>query len=163
MNFIEAIRTCFSKYVTFSGRARRSEFWPFFLFQILLGIAAGILDSALVAGGQKPFTAVVTLALFLPSLAVAARRLHDTNRRGWWMLLPLPFIIFGAVLAGVASMSGIMLVVLLGAVLAIIGLGFAIMLIVWYCTKGTAGANRFGPDPLAGAMPGAARQPASPA
>jgi uncharacterized membrane protein YhaH (DUF805 family) len=151
MNFIDAIRTCFSNYVGFSGRASRSEFWFFFLFQLLMGIAAAVLDRALVAGGQKLFTALVSLAFFLPGLAVTVRRLHDVDHRGWWLLLPLPFIVFGAVIIPVATLNAIPVFIFIGAVLAVAGLGLAILLFVWYCTRGTAGPNRFGPNPLANA------------
>jgi uncharacterized membrane protein YhaH (DUF805 family) len=81
MNFGQAISTCFSKYVNFSGRATQPEFWWFFLFQILLSIAASWLGNTV--GG------LVALALLLPALAVGTRRLHDVGRSGWWQLLSL--------------------------------------------------------------------------
>ena len=81
MNFTQAISTCFAKYATFSGRASRSEFWWFFLFQILVSIAASIFGD--VASG------LVSLAFLLPALAVGARRLHDIGKSGWWQLIML--------------------------------------------------------------------------
>jgi uncharacterized membrane protein YhaH (DUF805 family) len=86
MNFGQAISTCFSKYATFSGRASRPEFWWFFLFQILVSIAASMLGD-IVAG-------LVSLALLLPALAVGARRLHDIGKTGWWQLVMLTGIGF---------------------------------------------------------------------
>ena len=91
MDFMTAVRTCFSKYVDFSGRARRSEYWYFVLFTFLLGIVANIIDKILgtdydTSNGGLVNT-LVSLAVLLPSLAVGARRLHDTGRSGWWMLL----------------------------------------------------------------------------
>lgn len=104
MNFTTAVKTCLSKYATFSGRAPRSEFWWFYLFIILVDIVLGFFigSETLVAITDGDFAAVsvalannravmlqgvVHLLLFLPSLAVAVRRLHDVGRSGWWLLL----------------------------------------------------------------------------
>ena len=114
MGFVDSIKSGFAQYVTFSGRAPRSEYWYWTLFTLIASIVAGILDGIL---GLGIIGALVSLGLFLPSLAVAIRRLHDIDRTGWWVLLAFTLI-------------GI------------------ILLIVWDCTKGTAGPNRFGPDPL---------------
>ena len=76
MNFLQAIKTCFSKYATFSGRARRSEYWWF----VLLNFVVGMIPVLNFIWG------VVAL---IPSLAVCVRRLHDTGRSGWWLLLAL--------------------------------------------------------------------------
>ena len=81
MNFMQAVQSCLSQYATFSGRAPRSEFWWFFLFQILVLIVAGML-------GQTAYS-VVALLLLLPALAVGTRRLHDVGRSGWWQLLTI--------------------------------------------------------------------------
>jgi uncharacterized membrane protein YhaH (DUF805 family) len=121
MDFMTAVRTCFSKYVDFSGRARRSEYWYFALFSFLVGIATSILDAILGTGYDDTTGGLVNslggLVLFLPSLAVAVRRLHDIGRSGWWFLLVL---------------------------IPIIGW---IVLIVWFCTDSERGANKYGPDP----------------
>ncbi|MFN8158894.1 MAG: DUF805 domain-containing protein [Candidatus Nanopelagicales bacterium] len=94
MGFGTAVSTCFQKYVTFSGRARRSEFWWWQLFVILLSAIASIGDSAFGLHYTKSngvgvgwLATVVGLALVLPSIAVLFRRLHDTGRSGWWWLL----------------------------------------------------------------------------
>ncbi|MFY9329251.1 MAG: DUF805 domain-containing protein [Georgfuchsia sp.] len=79
MTFGEAISTCFSKYADFDGRASRAEFWWFFLFTFLASAAAGIVSQTL--------SALFSLGVLLPSLAVGARRLHDTDRSGWFLLL----------------------------------------------------------------------------
>jgi uncharacterized membrane protein YhaH (DUF805 family) len=84
MNFVEAIKSGFNKYVTFSGRAARSEYWYWTLFAIIADIVAAIIN-AFVALGFVGL--VVSLALLLPSIAVAIRRLHDLDRTGWWLLL----------------------------------------------------------------------------
>ena len=85
MTFQESIKTCFSKYADFNGRALRSEYWWFALFIVLVSMGLGII-SEIVSG-------LFSLAVLIPSLAAAARRLHDTNRSGWWQLIAfIPFI-----------------------------------------------------------------------
>jgi uncharacterized membrane protein YhaH (DUF805 family) len=83
MTFGESIKTCFSKYATFEGRASLSEYWWFFLFQFIVGLAIGWI----------PFIGwIVSLGFLIPNLAVGVRRLHDTGRSGLnylWVLLPL--------------------------------------------------------------------------
>lgn len=79
MNFTESISTCFSKYVDFRGLATRSEFWWFYLFCFL---AAAVLSFV-----SPKLSGIFNLATLLPSLAVGARRLHDTDKSGWWQLL----------------------------------------------------------------------------
>lgn len=122
MGFAEAVRTCLSKYVTFEGRARRSEFWYFVLFQIIVSVVAGILDAIVfpnwnVTGDQGPLPWLTNALLLLPSIAVTARRLHDIDKSGWWQLLNFIPII-----------------------------GWIIMLI-WLVRDGQRQPNRFGYDP----------------
>ena len=84
MGFGQAVSTCFSKYVDFSGRACRSEYWYWTLFTFLVSIAGnflGVAVDSLIAG------LVLQLALFLPGLAVFVRRLHDIDKSGWWFFL----------------------------------------------------------------------------
>jgi len=108
--FMQAMR----RYADFSGRSRRSEYWYFVLFQILiLGVAMAI-DNI---WGSPILYSIAALVLLVPSLAVSIRRLHDTSRSGWWILL---------------------------AFIPLIG---AIILIVWYATDGTPGTNKWGANP----------------
>jgi len=79
MTFTQSIQLCFSKYADFNGRAKRPEYWWFFLFLFLLGAVTGAISEVL--------NGIVALATLIPSLAVGARRLHDTDRSGWWQLL----------------------------------------------------------------------------
>lgn len=133
MDFMTAIRTCLSKFVDFSGRARRSEYWYFALFTFLVSIVTSILDAFLgtdydnTSGGLV--NTLVGLVLFLPSLAVGVRRLHDTGRSGWWILIGL---------------------------IPIIGW---IILIVWFCTDSTSD-NQYGPNPKG--APGTYQPPTTP-
>jgi len=124
MNLAEAVKSGFQNYVHFSSRAVRSEYWYWALFATVTAIVAALLDRALFSrSGASPIYAIVGLALFLPGLAVSVRRLHDLDRSGWWF-----FLLF----------------------IPLIG---AIWILVWFCTRGTVGPNRFGPDPLGAAAP----------
>ncbi|MGR5061382.1 DUF805 domain-containing protein [Photobacterium sp. DNB22_13_2] len=81
------------KYAVFKGRARRQEYWYFFLFNIIISIALSMIDSALgnpgAGEGAGLIGTIYSLAILIPSIAVGVRRLHDTGRTGWWMLLGL--------------------------------------------------------------------------
>ena len=81
MTFQESIKICFAKYADFNGRAKRSEYWWFVLFLVLASLALGLISS-IVSG-------LFSLATIVPSISAAARRLHDTNRSGWWQLIAL--------------------------------------------------------------------------
>jgi uncharacterized membrane protein YhaH (DUF805 family) len=91
VSFADAVRDGFSKYVTFSGRSSRSAYWWWALFGLLAVVAAYIVDAIL--GTFPLFYAILALGLLLPNLAVTVRRLHDTGRSGWWILIALiPFV-----------------------------------------------------------------------
>ena len=92
MSFQDAVRTCLTrKYADFSGRARRSEYWWFFLFNVLVAAVASVLDAIIGTryGSSGLVEILVQLALLIPGIAVAIRRLHDTGRSGWWLLIGL--------------------------------------------------------------------------
>ena len=103
MSFTEAISDAFSKYATFSGRSSRSAYWWFYLFNILILIAALLIDLAL--GTSGIIYALVGLGLLLPNLAVAARRLHDSGHSGWWLLIGILPVI-GAIVLLVFTLQG---------------------------------------------------------
>ncbi len=90
------------KYAVFNGRARRKEYWFFFLFSIIITIVLSIIDVAAGSFDAKTglglFTGIYTLAILIPSGAVSVRRLHDTDRSGWWLLISLIPIIGGLVI-----------------------------------------------------------------
>ncbi len=73
------------KYAVFSGRARRKEYWMFFLFNIIIFIALGVIEG--ITGINSVLTLCYMLAILLPGLAVSVRRLHDTGKSGWWLLI----------------------------------------------------------------------------
>ena len=135
MNFIQSISTCMRKYVTFSGRAIRSEFWWFYLFTVLVNLVATsqassfvptLLDGQDMTENESSYflnnffflylSTITSLILLLPSLAVAARRLHDIGRSGWWI-----FISF-----------------------TVIGI---IPLLIWYVKDAKDDENIYGPNP----------------
>ena len=89
MSFQDAVRTTLTtKYATFTGRARRSEYWFFALFNVIVSIITSAIDRA-IPGDIQIVGTIVGLALLVPGLAVGARRLHDTGRSGWWQLIAL--------------------------------------------------------------------------
>ena len=108
-------------YATFSGRARRKEYWMFFLFNVLISLGLGVLD--VVAGTYSVeyetgfFSGLYSLLVLIPGIAVGVRRLHDTNRSGWWILISL---------------------------IPIIGV---LVLFVFMCLDSQLGTNRFGVNP----------------
>lgn len=124
MTFVQAVTSVYQGYVRFTGRAARSEFWYWVLFQVIAQIVIG----AIFGGGHMTMGGggmsmhyegglvanLWMLANFLPGLAVSIRRLHDIDKSGWFLLI---------------------------ALIPVVGW---IVLIVWYCQQGTAGDNRFG-------------------
>lgn len=127
MGFLEAVKTCLRKYATFSGRARRFEYWFFVLFNILVEIVVYIPGVLLVLTLSRPqmyigfgllaLMGIFALAVIIPGLAVIVRRLHDTGRSGWWYFISLvPFV-------------------------------GGIILLVFLCTDSQPGENKWGPNP----------------
>lgn len=86
MTFGKAISTCMSKFFNFNGRASRSEYWWFYLFTLLLSWGAMLVDRTQV------LSTLLNLVFLFPVLSAGARRLHDTNRSGWWQLVMLTII-----------------------------------------------------------------------
>ena len=166
------------RYAEFSGRSRRMEFWMWVLFQFLIGCVFLILmmalgGAALMSGGDPGqllamggvvlilylLYALLALAFFIPSLAVTIRRLHDTERSGWWVMLYWgPYLLMfvstfvigasaaasGDPAAGGAMAGGALALV---AMLALVVGG--LVLLVFMFLEGTKGPNRYGPDPKA--------------
>jgi len=105
------------KYAVFSGRAQRMEYWMFFLFNFIIAFALGFIEG--IFGGPGILGTLYSLAVLIPGIAVTVRRLHDTDRTGWWVLIGLVPII-----------------------------GF-IVLLVFMVLDGTEGENKYGPNPKA--------------
>lgn len=99
--FAIATRRFFKKYAVFSGRASKSEFWWSYLFIFLISFLTNFIDSSM---GYNFVTAIWQLAVFIPGMAVFVRRLHDSNKSGWWMALPFSLWILGTIFVqGVAA------------------------------------------------------------
>ena len=164
------------RYADFSGRSRRMEFWmwqlgKFLFFGVLFILALAMVGPALMSGDVNNLGSavigimflyliyiVVGLAILVPDIAVAVRRLHDTERSGWWILAPLAPYIPMLALGGFAgatfdpknptggAMAGVgMLVMVCGLAVMVL----AIVLLVFYFLEGTPGPNKYGPDPKA--------------
>ncbi|MEQ1488214.1 MAG: DUF805 domain-containing protein [Methylotenera sp.] len=136
MNFQDAVKLCFQKYVDFNGRAARPEFWWFFLFCLLASIVLGLISETL--------STIFSLATLLPTLAVGARRLHDINKTGWLQLAWYIGIIVGAVIMAGALASGKYAFAGLGALVTIATIAYMIYLAV---KVGDIGDNNYGPPP----------------
>ena len=140
------------KYADFTGRASRPEYWWYTLALIVAYIVVTIVESLVglsqTVGPYGILSLVLMLATFVPSLAVSVRRLHDTNRSGWWLLIAL--IPYGLMaVAGVLALSGggvLAFAAMLGLI-SIVALIGAVVLLVFMVLPGTPGDNRFGPPP----------------
>ncbi|MEX0309287.1 MAG: DUF805 domain-containing protein [Tateyamaria sp.] len=172
MNLGAAVRTCLGKYVTFSGRASRPEYWLFFLFVVIVGVLAGIIDwslfgrsvtddaagTAIYSLDRQPVSSLATIALFLPHFAAAWRRMQDTGRSGIYVLLPslisfaaLAIAAFGLGLADIATgrLDSLLTSATLLMLIPLLILGFLSPLIVfiWLTRPSQPGANTYGPNP----------------
>jgi uncharacterized membrane protein YhaH (DUF805 family) len=163
VNFQTAIRSGFNNYANFKGRATRAEYWWWALFSLIVQI---------VTSGQNAIGDLIDLAILLPSVAVAIRRLHDTNRRGWWLTLPigslclafiafLTFVVspqfklvdlgnwdFSEGMPFIATFEGMPFIATLVIRLALISAVITgVASVVFMLLRGDAGENRFGPPP----------------
>ncbi|MEQ8435002.1 MAG: DUF805 domain-containing protein [Oceanicaulis sp.] len=120
MSFVDAIKSVYSNYVNFQGRARRSEYWWFYLFYVLVVIALSIVSAAVNESLGSLLTGIFVLGTFIPLLAAGVRRLHDTGRSGWWILI------------------------------ALVPLVGVIVLIIFFVGDSEAGPNKYGPNPKGG-------------
>jgi uncharacterized membrane protein YhaH (DUF805 family) len=136
------------------------EYWMWFVFTIIAAAILRTLDAMVGLEGTPwwfgfgaprngLFGSIFSLATFLPSLAVSVRRLHDTDRSGWWILLPIaPVALALAAVFSADRSAGASVMIFAGvALLGVLICG--LLLLVWYCTEGTRGPNRFGDDPKA--------------
>ena len=163
------------RYAEFSGRSRRMEYWMYTLGVVIMYVIFGVIAGVIV-GGAAGFAssggggrlaggmmgmfaslgllgiilAVIWLALLIPSIAVTIRRLHDTNRSGFWILAYFGPYVLGYILAIAGAAAQSTPLIMLGGACSILGFVMALVLLVFMFLPGTAGSNRFGPDPKGG-------------
>jgi len=140
-------RTVTEHYVDFQGRTSRREFWYYVLAYVVCYVILAIIQGIL---GTSLLTGLFSLALLLPGLGISVRRLHDTDRSGWWLLIGVVPVFVGGALSALAFLSGSVGFgfVLMGVIWLACLAAFA-LLIYWYAQPGTAGNNQFGPAPAA--------------
>ena len=188
MTLIEATKSGFRKYIVFSGRASRQEYWKFILGILIVSIVI-VIFHGMAFGPTVQEVATTTVAsdgttttlhglrgeyngglpgtlfsLFclVPALAIAARRLHDTNRSAWWLTAPLIVTVVGvvaAILIEVGPSAALAALRTTGNINVQVGSGLGILvllvifaswitLLIWLCQRSTPGPNRYGPNPL---------------
>ena len=179
MTFVDAVKTCFRKYFTFSGRATRPEYWWFFLFCLMGNIVAAVLDTLLFgsvsgavdtsstgssASATAESTGVIStifgIAIFVPHLAAAWRRMHDTGRSGLYALFPTLMILgaglillFGIGLASQFQHGGSLDVLFTRATLLVLIPTLVVLILspllvlFWLSRPSQAGTNTYGPNP----------------
>ena len=169
MGFGAAIKTCFGKYFVFSGRATRTEYWWFVLFVVVTSTLMAVVDSLLFGSnpdetgeGTRVLSSVFQLAVVIPMLAAGWRRLHDTGKPGWYLLLPMALSIATMVMlmTGVVAFSVLEQGVndpealrgpaaLLGGtgilVVSILQLILSVLMIWWLTRPSENGTNEYGP------------------
>lgn len=160
MNLTEAVKSSLSQYAGFTGRARRSEYWFFYLFTILVSLGFNLMVTIDVITGIPLFAligSIAALALILPTIAVTVRRLHDTGRSGWhivwWAVLPWVIVTIATLAVGIGTLAttgsdpaGSFLALLgvagLAVLLPIVG---SIVLFVFMVLDSQPGDNKYGP------------------
>lgn len=177
MKFWTAVKTCFKKYFDFSGRAQRSEYWWFYLFLTVVGIALIFVDGLIypfifpgqvtdlsygeavlfgLASDTTLISNLFSLLTIIPTISAGARRLHDINRSGWWQgifIVPAIIMGIGAGLMFVSSMANMNVLAIILLVAGGVGLlAVTVLLIVWLATDSDKSDNRFGSSPKYGSQ-----------
>lgn len=159
MDFTQAIKTCLvEKYACFTGRARRSEFWYFSLFSFVASLIVTGLAVIPIIGGI--INIVFCFGIIIPSLSVTTRRLHDTGRSGWHIVISYVIAVIAIILlfSGVGSENIInperadyatmnMPLLIVGLILYLIAIIYGIVIFVFELMDSNPGANKYGPNP----------------
>lgn len=160
MTFVDAVKSGFQNALKFSGRSRRPDYWWFFLFVFAGAFVLSVVDALIFGEGRAILTRVFQIVVFVPFLAVAWRRLQDTGKPGWWVLIPSAIVTLSAIVAGSVGrqllgqiadgsaapmMTGTQSATLLLLSLAQIVAG--IVIIWWMSRPSQKGTNAYGPEP----------------
>lgn len=146
-------KVVFENYANFNGRARRSEYWYFILFNALFSLALTLIDNLLGlnlgTADSGVLNTIYSLAVFIPSLAVSVRRLHDIGKSGWLLLITYGTIILLAVFLILGSFMYSFDSSALIMIFALLIIAVAIWLLIMFCTEGDDFTNKYGPNPKA--------------
>ena len=158
LSFLAATKRVFSKYAVFRGRATRSEYWWFTLAVFLLSVVVQFAFSLFGDDAATTASGLLSLAIFLPSLAVAVRRLHDIGRTGWWLLVSLiPALVAGvlavitlgaAIVSGGSSPAVVLAVIGTLIIPVLIAIAGGIVLFIFSVLPSQPVDNKYGPAPV---------------
>jgi uncharacterized membrane protein YhaH (DUF805 family) len=137
LGFVEAVKTDFSKYAVFSGRAGGPEYWYFVLLHLVCVVLAVFLDVLAFPFLHVPvFLLIEAIAFVVPHFAVGCRRLHDTGHSGWWFPATVVLLVAAPRILDTDAPLGILL--------SMASVMMMIVLLIWLSNPGTTGPNRFG-------------------
>ena len=138
MDFVQAINICFKKFIIFRGRAKRSEYWYWRLFELIFAYGSLRLDQIFLERDSGLFSLFIFTITFIPGISVSVRRLHDVDKSGWWLLPPFlgTFFFF---FTKITNMS--IILTNMSVILSVISFVF---LLFWFVSPGTEDKNRFG-------------------
>ncbi len=160
MTFVDAVKSGFQNALKFSGRSRRPDYWWFFLFAFAGAFVLSVIDTLILGDGRAILMRIFQLVVFVPFLAVAWRRLQDTGKPGWWVLIPSAIVVISAIVAGSVgrqvltqlsdgsalptisgTQSGQLLLLSLAQIIA------GLVIIWWMSRPSQKGTNAYGPEP----------------
>lgn len=141
-------------YGVFNGRARRTEYWMFTLYSVILSLIFTLVDYIIgtnnIVSNQGLLSGLYSLFVFIPSIAVTVRRLHDINKSGWLIIIPIFLTFVFAFFSAISLSTGDNVsLILIGALILI---GVLVWFLILLCTDGTTGENKWGQNPKSGEM-----------
>ncbi len=141
-NIFSSYFNCIKRYCQFRGRANRYEYWSFVLVNFVIGVILGYVEG--LKGEPPVLSGAYSIFIVLPSIAAQTRRLHDTNRSGWWLGTLLLMIFIVGLIQGILEYNGIVVSPLISQVVSIIALIWIVVLFIFYVKKGNPEENKYG-------------------